>query len=144
MNELNWSSRVIATAVLGFLASFAWGCRAGRDPSADGGRSPTDGGTSPTADGGAPAGPATNCLAIRKCLYACADNKPCAERCVSTASAAALTPYRALQMCTRQQCPTGDEACRCDAECYSDGMCFELAVECATAESDPMCEELCH
>lgn len=91
-----------------------------------------------------PATPAATCLALRKCIYTCGEDKVCAMRCVSGASQPARTPYQLVEMCTMRQCPTGDEGCRCDNECFSDGMCFDLAVECANGEADPMCEELCH
>jgi hypothetical protein len=140
MNDLDRSPRVIALVALMLfpLVSGVWGCRSEGPPA-----SPGDGGTSSDAAADSP-GPAATCLAIRTCIFGCGDNKPCAERCVSGATAAALPAYRTLEMCTRRQCPTGDEGCRCDQECYSDGMCFDLAVECANAASDPMCEELCH
>src|SRR5262245_58434108 len=95
--------------------------------------------------GDGPAGAAPrNCQEIRNCQVACKADKACADRCVSSAPAAARTAYDKVNVCSKKECPTGDESCRCGAECFVPGPCTDLVDDCDQGYSDDFCQETCH
>jgi hypothetical protein len=94
--------------------------------------------------GGVDANPASmppkDCRGLRNCVDACGTDKTCAMRCVSTAPAADQALYKMIQMCSLQACPTQDQSCRCDNECFGGGQCTDLVDQCDMADPDAFCD----
>jgi hypothetical protein len=67
----------------------------------------------------------------------------CAQRCVDSAAPAARTAYQNVDMCSRRYCQPGDVNCRCEQECYTEGMCLVEVDDCRDFELDLFCDELC-
>jgi len=139
---------MIIRSVRGLAATLVWGSLALaciKVPSrADGGSPTADAGRS---DGKAPADAApipTSCREIRVCVYACGQDKTCADRCAAGAPAAARAKYMMARSCSLQQCPDEDVICRCNEECYFGGVCYDLVDECDEGVSDPFCDIPCH
>jgi hypothetical protein len=101
-----------------------------------------DTGTSPVMDAMA-AAPKT-CQEVRICLHNCGNDMTCAGKCVSSAPTAIRQQYQEIQACSMMACPSQDEPCRCEQECFNMGQCFELVDACDEALSDPWCDVRCH
>lgn len=89
-------------------------------------------------------GPPKTCREIRVCIHGCGDDKNCADKCVSTAPTAIRQQYQEIQACSSSACPTQEEACRCEQECFNMGQCFDLVDACDEGVSDPWCDVRCH
>jgi hypothetical protein len=87
--------------------------------------------------------PPQTCGAIRNCVVVCATDSACAQRCIDSAAAAARTDYQKVVTCSRQYCQPNDINCRCEQECYTEGMCLESVDGCRDFELDLFCDELC-
>jgi hypothetical protein len=100
--------------------------------------SPDSGG--PPDSGAAP----MTCPDIRGCVDACDPDGGCAQSCIDRAPTAAQVLYRALDDCSRLNCPMQDRACRCGAECYSPAPCEDESNACTGGDTDPFCDAHCH
>jgi hypothetical protein len=89
-------------------------------------------------------GPPKTCREVRVCIHGCGDDKACADKCVSTAPTAIRQQYQEIQACSMSACPTQEEACKCEQECFNMGQCFDLVDACDEGVSDPWCDVRCH
>jgi hypothetical protein len=94
-------------------------------------------------DAGSAAAPRT-CQEIRNCANRCGRDKACATRCHDAAPAAARATYDKVIACSTNECPTGDESCRCTAECFVPGACTDQVDDCDQGFSDDFCQVTCH
>jgi hypothetical protein len=102
------------------------------------------GGTGGSTTPDAATGPPKTCQEVRVCIHNCAQDMACAGKCVSTAPTAVRQQYQEIQACSMVACPQQDEPCRCEQECFADGMCFDLVETCDDGVGDPWCDVRCH
>jgi len=100
----------------------------------------TGGNNTPDAAAAAP----TKCQEVRVCIHNCGQDMACAAKCVSSAPTAVRQQYQEIQACSMGACPQQDEPCRCEQECFADGMCFDLVETCDDGVGDPWCDVRCH
>jgi hypothetical protein len=140
------SSKTGGPAADGAAAGSGSGGMAGTGTGGAGGSGGTGaaGGSSGTGgsrmDASPAATPPRDCRGLRNCIDACATDSACAMLCVSTAPAAAQALYQMIRTCSMQACPTQEQSCRCDHECYGGGQCESLVQQCDLADPDTFCD----
>jgi hypothetical protein len=125
------------------------GAGAGAGGAAAGGTGAGGGGGSVSIDLGnlaetSPPPSPTTCSGLRNCVFRCAMDAACRQKCVDQAPSGVRAAYMAVTACSLKGCPDfNDINCRCQRECMGDGECTELVDGCKDFDTDEFCELTC-